>query len=102
MTTTIPTPTPSLFHFPCWELTTNAGEGAREARYLVWAPGDITHQGHPTGKVRECWASNWADAFGGRGGHTSGDTMDYVLGLFPPDVADAFRPVITAWQAGIA
>jgi hypothetical protein len=86
------TPTPTKYHQPAWELTTNP-DTPREHRYIVWGPGSITHDGHDTGKVRDHWAASWQGNYGGTGGFTEGASLDRVLGLFPPAIAAAFRKV---------
>ena len=87
-------PTPSKYHQPCWELTLHADTPA-EQHYLVWGPGPITHDGHPTGETREQWSASWKNNDGERGDFTSGDTLEKVLSIFPSKVADLFRQALT-------
>lgn len=86
-------PTPSRFHFPCWELTADDG-----TQYIVWAPGPISHQGHETGTSRNFWAASWNSDDGEAGDYRQGDTLAEVLVILPIQVADAFRSVVEDWQ----
>lgn len=90
-------PRPMKYHGPGWSLTVHE-DTPREHRYMVWAPGQVMHDGEPsdTGKVRTFWQSSWRGSYGGTGGGTRGRSMDEVLALFPAAHADAFRQVITA------
>lgn len=88
-------PTASKYHYPCWELLLNE-ETPQEQQYIVWAPGEITHDGHPTGKTRDFWQANWQTHNGGMGGGTRGDSMEKVLAIFPSQIAEKFRQVIEA------
>lgn len=87
------TVTPSKYHQPCWELTLKP-DTPQEQRYLVWGPGEIKHDGHATGERRDHWQSSWQANYGGTGGGTSGRTLEGVLGIFPAQVAAAFREAI--------
>lgn len=86
-------PTPSKYHQPCWELLLKE-ETPQEEQYLVWAPGEIAHAGHPSGKTRDFWQASWQTHNGGMGGTTRGDSLEAVLGIFPAKIAERFREVI--------
>lgn len=84
----------SKYHYPCWSLVLNEGQGEREKQFTVWAPGEVSNNGQLTGETREHWAASWASNFGEFGSYVSGQTLDDVLRIFPPRVADQFRVTI--------
>lgn len=84
---------PLIYHQPGWELITNRGS-ARETDYLIWAPGEIHHDGIPSGKRREGWRANWQTSDTLNGDYVNGDSLEEVLKIFPPNVAAMFRTAI--------
>lgn len=90
---------PMRYHGPSW--TASAPNGIE---YMVWSPRESRPRmidGKDFGpKARDFWQSHWDDGteFGSDGRRA--DTLDEVLDLFSPEVADAFRAEIDRWQTG--
>lgn len=85
---------PMTFHKPGWVLDLGDPERGTDKCYMVWGPGEIVHQDHPTGRYRTGWQSSWDSHAGQRGNVVKGDTLDEVLRIFPENVAQEFRRVI--------
>lgn len=85
---------PMRYHYPGWTAESD------DTEYMVWAPGEITHAGHSTGKTRDHWQTCWIADEGNREDLRKGGSWAEVAVIFPPAVTKAFGQAIK--EAGLS
>lgn len=73
------------YHSPGWNVET------QHRLYQLWGPGEITHDGYPTGARRDFWQAAWQDDRNELAGNFyKGDSLEDALAVFPKSVRNLF------------